>query len=67
MYEPITVEIVTEITARVLTIRTPLTSPGWDWFLGFALGQELDERWNVRADKTPCLPPGYRLDLVDDP
>ena len=29
--------------------------------------QELDERRNVRADNTPHLPPGYRLDLVGDP
>ncbi len=44
-----------------------MDTTGWDRFLGFALGQELDERRNVHADKTPRLPPGYRLDLVGDP
>ncbi len=44
-----------------------MDTTGWDRFLGFALGQELDERWNVRADNTSRLPPGYRLDLVGDP
>ncbi len=28
---------------------------------------KLDEGRNVRADDTSRLPPGYRLDLVDDP
>jgi hypothetical protein len=34
---------------------------------GFSLGQDLDQGWNVRADNSSHLPPGYRLDLVDDP
>ena len=29
--------------------------------------QELDERWNVRADNNSRLPLGYQLDLVGDP